>query len=241
MKNTFQPVPGCWQILGAGLLAVALLVPAMAQASPLPWNPFSVTMRGDNTMTVRGTVTQLAMDEPLGGCTFELHHSESLPDVQVVLDATRGRDCRILQRKLVTILDPALARVIVKAKGRVVVTDTGEGIGPAARDSLAALLNGIDCTTTKGAAPSLALDPLQRVKEEVDKAAKRIPDGALALAQVRAVLVTAQDDLEQAAALTGSEPVCNVTGLAEIRKALEQMPAASRQTLHATGVQVSMD
>lgn len=225
--------------------AVALLLGVLfgrpAEASPFPWNPFSATMRADNTMTVRGSVTGFQPDVPLGGCTFELHHSESLNGVQVVLDATRGRDCKAIRMALAKVLDPEMARIIVKAKGRVVVSETGDGIGEEARSQLLSTLVGITCTATRGAHPSLALDPLQRVKQELDAAAKRIPDGSLVLAKARAEITVAQDDLEQAASLTGGEPVCNMVGVSELRKVLESLPAATRQTLHATGVQVDRD
>jgi hypothetical protein len=245
VKKFFEPAYGTsgpppsvpWVIITC-ILALALA--GVVQASPLPWNPFSMTARSDNTMTVRGAVTDLRMDDPLGGCTFELHHSDSLDGVKVVLDATRGRDCKALQRKMATVLDAQMARVIVKAKGRVVVTDTGEGIGESARFALLALLEGVNCTATRGAAPALALDPLQRVKEKIDLAAKRLGEPqSFALAEARAEIRVAQDDLEQAASL--GEAVCNVVGAAEVKKMLEALPAATRQTLHATGVQVTKD
>jgi hypothetical protein len=225
----------------AAILLGLLIFGQPAEASPFPWNPFSATMRADNTMTVRGSVTNFEPDQPLGGCTFELHHSESLNGVQVVLDATRGRDCKAIRMAMAKVLDPMLARVVVKAKGRVVVSESGEGIGEEARGTLVTRLAGITCTATKGAHPSLALDPLQRVKQELDAAAKRIPDGSLVLAKARAEIVQAQDDLEMAAGLTGSEPVCNMAGVSELRKLLESLPPATRQTLHATGVQVDRD
>jgi hypothetical protein len=225
-----------------GTAAVLLLLPQAAQATPAAWNPFSMTFRADNTQMLRGAVTGFQMGEPVGGCTFELHNSDALTGVQVVLDATRAGDCKDIRQALAKVLDPQLARVIVRAKGRVVVTDTGEGIGEGARGALLALLNGVDCTATRGAAPALALDPLQRVKEKIDLAAKRLGEPqSFALAEARAEIRIAQDDLEQAASLTGGEAVCNVVGAVEVKKMLEALPAATRQTLHATGVQVTKD
>lgn len=223
-------------------LLLAFLLPATAQASPFAWNPFTMGMRADNTMSVRGAVTNFQDNEPLGGCSFELHHSDALDGVQVVLDATRNRDCAAIRKKLALVSDPTLARVIVKAKGRVVTDVSADGIGQAAREQLQGLLEGIGCTTTKGASPSLALDPLQRVKQEIDAAVKKLgEEGALALSRARIAIIDAQEDLEHAANLTGVNPVCVVSGTKELRAGLESLPAASKQTLHATGVQVDRD
>jgi hypothetical protein len=99
------------------LMTLALLAFA-ASANAQTWNPFGMTARSDNTATVRGVVTDWTDNVPVGGCSFVLHHSEALNGVQVVLDATRGRDCEDIRRKLAMASDPLTDRVIVKAKGR---------------------------------------------------------------------------------------------------------------------------
>lgn len=231
------------------LLAFGLAIYAAAiAANPMPWNPFSMTARGDNTQVIRGVVTDFLPNEPPGGCSFTLHHSDALEGVRVVIDASRGGrarrgDCGQVARALGKVADPMLDRVIVKAKGRVIATPTGEGIGEEARAQLRELLEDLGCTASGGGiSPSLSLGPLQEAKEEIDRAAKRLGEqGPTILSKARMALDDAQLDLERSQNLTGGRVSCALVGAAEVEAALTALPAAQQQTLHPTSIQVDVD